>query len=106
MTNNHKGAVMAPNTSRTMIAALQVSLDGFTQGPNGEKDWADSWASALELIPDVDILPLGAPMYPGYGEYGESIHANPDRVPPFQDQHPSKGEIAYARLAAATPQVV
>ena len=40
-----KGAVMASNTSRTMIAALQVSLDGFIQGPNGEKDWVDSWAA-------------------------------------------------------------
>jgi dihydrofolate reductase len=97
---------MASNNSRTMIAALQVSLDGFTQGPNGEKDWADSWASAIELIPDVDTFVLGARMYPDYGEYWESIYANPDRVPPFQDQLPSKGEIAYARSAAATPHVV
>jgi dihydrofolate reductase len=97
---------MASNTSRTTIAALQVSLDGFTQGPNGEKDWADSWASALELIPDVDTFVLGGHMYPDYGEYWESIYANPDRVPPFQDQLPSKGEIAYARLAARTPHLV
>lgn len=82
---------MTSNTSRKMIAALQVSLDGFTQGPNGEKDWADSWASAIELIPDVDTLVLGARMYPGYGEYWESIYANPGRVPPFQDALPSKG---------------
>jgi dihydrofolate reductase len=89
-----------------MIAALQVSLDGFTQGPNGEKDWADSWASAFELIPDVDTFVLGGHMYPGYGEYWESIYANPDRVAPFQDEPPSKGEIAYARLAATTPHIV
>ena len=97
---------MTTNTSRTMIAALQVSLDGFTQGPNGEKDWADSWASALELISDVDTFVLGARMYPGYGEYWESIYANPDRLPPFQDELPSKGEIEYARLAARTPHIV
>jgi hypothetical protein len=60
---------MAPNTSRMMIAALQVSLDGFTQGPNGEKDWVDSWADAIELIPDVDTFILGGHMYPGYGDY-------------------------------------
>jgi dihydrofolate reductase len=89
-----------------MIAALQISLDGFTQGPNGEKDWADSWASALELISDVDTFVLGGHMYPGYGEYWESIYANPDRVPPFQDELPSKGEIAYARFAATTPHIV
>jgi hypothetical protein len=36
-----RGAIMALSTSRTMIAALQVSLDGFMQGPNGEKDWVE-----------------------------------------------------------------
>ena len=97
---------MASNTSRKMVAALQVSLDGFTQGPNGEKDWVDSWADAIELIPEVDTFVLGGRMYPDYGEYWESIHADPQRVPPFQERIPSKSEIAYARLAAKTPHVV
>jgi dihydrofolate reductase len=106
MTINQEEAVMSPNKSRTMIAALQVSLDGFTQGPNGEKDWVDSWADAIELIPDVDTFVLGGHMYPGYGAYWESIFANPGRVPPFQERVPSKSEIAYARLAARTPHIV
>ena len=89
-----------------MIAALQISLDGFTQGPDGEKDWADSWASALQLIPDVDMFVLGGHMYPDYGAYWESIAANPDRVPPFQEQIPTKSEVEYARLAARTPHIV
>ena len=97
---------MASNSSRKMIAALQVSLDGFIQGPDGEKDWADSWASALQLIPDVDMFVLGGRMYPDYGAYWESIEANPDRVPPFQEQIPTKKEVAYARLAAKTPHIV
>lgn len=97
---------MASNTSRKMVAALQVSLDGFTQGPNGEKDWVDSWADAIELIPEVDTFVLGGRMFPDYGEYWESIHADPQRVPPFQERIPSKSEIAYARLAAKTPHVV
>jgi dihydrofolate reductase len=102
----HKGAIMVSNTSRTMIAALQVSLDGFTQGPNGEKDWVDSWADAIELIPDVDTFVLGGRMYPDYGEYWQSIYANPERVLPFQERIPSTSEIAYARLAAKTPHIV
>jgi dihydrofolate reductase len=97
---------MAPNSSRTMIAALQVSLDGFIQGPSGEKDWVDSWADAIGLIPDVDTFVLGGRMYPTYGEYWEAIFANPDRVPPFQERIPSESEIAYARLAAKTPHIV
>ena len=47
---------MASNTSRTMIAALQVSVDGFTQGPKRRKGLVDSWADAIELIPDVDTF--------------------------------------------------
>ena len=89
-----------------MIAALQISLDGFTQGQDGERDWVESWADAIELIPDVDTFVLGARMYPGYGEYWESICANPERVLPFQARIPSKSEIAYARLAARTPHLV
>ena len=97
---------MTSRTSRTMIAALQVSLDGFIEGPEGEKDWAESWASALGLVPDVDMFVLGAGMYPDYGEYWKAILESPDRVPPFQERLPSKGEIAYARKAAQTPHVV
>lgn len=89
-----------------MIAALQVSLDGFIQGPDGEKDWADSWASALQLIPDVDMFVLGGRMYPDYRAYWESIEANPDHVPASQEQIPTKSEVAYARLAAKTPHIV
>src|SRR5437762_6766748 len=91
---------------RKMIAALQISFDGFTQGPKGEKDWVDSWADAIQLIPDVDTFVLGGHMYPDYAEYWQPIYAHPDRVPPFQDRHASKGEIAYARLAAKTPHLV
>jgi dihydrofolate reductase len=93
--------------SRQMIAALQVSLDGFTHGPDqGEVDWVDSWADAIELIPDVDTFVQGAGMYPGYGEYWEAIYTNPQRVPPYMTRNPSDREIAYARLAARTPHVV
>jgi len=90
-----------------MIAALQVSLDGFTQGPDrGEADWVDSWADAIQLIPEVDTFVQGAGMYPGYGEYWESIYANPQGVPPYMTRLPSNREIAYAQLAAKTPHFV
>ncbi len=92
---------------RKMIAALQVSLDGFTQGSDrGGEEWVDSWADAIGLIPDVDAFVQGAGMYPGYGEYWASIQANPERVPPFQTRLPYEREIAYARHAAKTPHYV
>lgn len=92
---------------RKMIAGMQVSLDGFTQGSDqtGE-DWVDSWADALELIPDVDAFVQGAGMYPGYGMYWAAIHADPQGVPPFQERLPYEREVAYARRAAETPHYV
>jgi dihydrofolate reductase len=97
---------MAPKQTRKMIAALQVSLDGYTDGPDGDKDWVDSWADAIGLIPDVDMFVLGGRMYPSYGEYWEAIHTHPERIPPFSARPPSTSEIGYARLAAKTPHVV
>jgi dihydrofolate reductase len=90
-----------------MIAALQVSLDGFTQAPDtGEFDWVDSWADAIALIPDVDTFVQGAGMYPGYGEYWQSIYNDPHHAPPFSTRAPTDREIAYARFAAKTPHLV
>jgi dihydrofolate reductase len=93
--------------ARKMVAALQISLDGFTQGSDqGGVEWVESWADALALIPDVDAFVQGSHMYPGYGLYWESIHTDPTRVAPFQDRVPNAREIAYAELAAKTPHYV
>ena len=93
--------------ARLMIAALQISLDGFTQGSDqGGAEWVDSWADALALIPDVDAFVQGTGMYPGYGLYWESIYTDPTRVAPFQERVPSAREIEYAKLAAKSPHYV
>jgi dihydrofolate reductase len=90
-----------------MIAALQVSLDGFTQGSDrGGEEWVDSWADALELIPDVDAFVQGAGMFPGYAEYWAAIEANPGQAPPFQLRRPYEREVEYAKLASKTPHFV
>jgi dihydrofolate reductase len=90
-----------------MIAAAQVSLDGFTQGTDrGEADWVDSWADAIALIPDVDAFVQGAGMYPGYADYWSSIYTHPKSVPPYQTRAPYDREVAYAQLAAKTPHYV
>jgi dihydrofolate reductase len=95
-----------------MISAMQVSLDGFVEDLDGNADFVDSWADAIQLIDDVDMFLLGGHMYPDYGEYWESIHLDPGRalsnpeLPSQQGRLPSSDEIAYARLAAQTPHVV
>lgn len=93
--------------ARLMIAALQISLDGFTQGSDqGGAEWVDSWADALALIPEVDTFVQGAGMYPGYGLYWESIYTDPTRVAPFQERVPTAREVEYAKLAAKSPHYV
>ena len=103
---------MADNTSRKMISAMQVSLDGFVEDSDGKTDWVESWADAIQLIDHVDTFLLGGHMYPGYGEYWGAIYADPKNIPPNPEvpsqegRLPSSNEIAYARLAAQTPHFV
>src|SRR5687767_10276029 len=88
---------------RKIIAALQVSLDGFIEGPNGEMDWAmaddpDAWADLFEMLEHVDAFILGRVMYPAYEKYWMERLENPAAG--------TENEVAYARLADRTPHLV
>ena len=76
---------------RKIIAALQVSVDGFIEGPNGELDWVDTWEDPFDLSHQIDACILGAGMYPGYEQYWRAILANPEGILPFT------GRVAIAR---------
>jgi dihydrofolate reductase len=59
---------------RKIIAALQTSVDGPIQGPNGELDWAmaedeEMWSDIFEMLAHVDTFILGRRMYPRYEQY-------------------------------------
>ncbi len=107
-----RGSKKMTDNYRKMISAMQVSLDGFIEDSKGQTDFVESWADAIQLIDDVDMFLLGGHMYPGYGEYWESIYTDPQRIPPNpevpsqQGRMPSSSEIAYARFAVQTPHVV
>lgn len=93
--------------TRQMIAAMQVTLDGFTQGSDqGGPEWVKSWADALALVPDVDGFVQGAGMYPGYGAYWSAILADPAALTPYQGRVATEREVAYARFAEKTPHYV
>lgn len=47
---------------RRIIAALQVSVDGFIEGPNGELDWVETWEDPFDLLPQIDTCILGRGM--------------------------------------------
>ena len=90
-----------------MIAALQISLDGYTQGSDqGGPDWVDSWADALGTISEVDAFVQGGGMYPGYAEFWRAIEKHPTAPPPYMTRVPYDREVEYARFAAKTPHYV
>ncbi len=96
---------------RKIIAALQVSVDGFIEGPNGEMDWAmmedeETWRDVFEMLGHVDTFILGRKMYPGYEQYWLAVLADPGGILPFSGRVASNNEIAYARLADSRHHIV
>lgn len=91
---------------RKIIAALQVSVDGFIEGPNGELDWIDAWEDPFDLLPQIDTCILGRGMYPGYAQYWQTILADPKGVLPFSGKVATAAEIDYAHFADKTPHIV
>jgi dihydrofolate reductase len=96
---------------RKIIAALQVSVDGFIEGPNGELDWAmaedeETWKDVFEMLESVDTCILGRVMYPDYEQYWLAVLANPSGILPLSGRSATKNEIAYARWADKTPHIV
>jgi dihydrofolate reductase len=96
---------------RKIISALQVSVDGFIEGPNGELDWAmaedeETWKDVFEMLESVDTCILGRVMYPDYEQYWLAVLANPSGILPLSGRSATKNEIAYARWADKTPHIV
>ncbi|MGH7945355.1 MAG: dihydrofolate reductase family protein [Opitutaceae bacterium] len=91
---------------RKIIAALQMSLDGFIEGPAGELDWVNTWEDPFDLLPEIDTCILGRRMYPGYEQYWRAILASPAAILPFTGKVASPGEIEYAHFADKTPHIV
>ena len=97
---------MTTTPSRTLIAAMQVTLDGYILGPEGEVDWVDSWADGIELLPQVDAFVLGGGMFPEYEQFWAAILDDPATVSEWLGRDPYAREVTYARVAAETPHLV
>lgn len=96
---------------RKIIVGMQVTLDGYIEGPNGELDWAmaedeEAWSDVFETLTRTDALILGRVMYPAYEQYWLAVLADPTRMLPFSGRTPTKNEIAYARRADNIPHLV
>jgi len=81
---------------------MQMSLDGFIEGPNGAMDWFprdndEQWEDLFNLLRSADTFLLGRAMYPAYSNYWRSVLTN---------QSAPKNEIKYARIAEKTQHIV
>ncbi|MGZ4186843.1 MAG: dihydrofolate reductase family protein [Solirubrobacteraceae bacterium] len=97
---------MTAAAPRQFIAAMQVTLDGYSRGPDGNADWVDSWADGLALVPPVDAFVLGGGMFPDYEAFWASVREDPATVAQWLGRDPYPREIEYARVAAETEHLV
>ena len=93
-------------SSRSFIAAMQVTLDGYILDADGTADWVDSWADGLGLLPEVDAFVLGGGMFPDYEQFWAAVLEDPATVSEWIGREPYPRELRYARVAAATPHLV
>jgi hypothetical protein len=91
-------------TSRPLISAMQVTLDGYSS--EGDAEWVDSWADGLALLPPVGAFVLGGGMFPDYERWWATILEDPGAASDMLGRDPYPREIDYARLAAKTPHLV
>ena len=91
---------------RSLIAAMKVSLDAKTQGPEGTADWVEAWSEDYGLTPQIDACLLGGGMYPGYEAYWSAIRTEPDTPVWITGEPPTPAEREWARFTEATPHYV
>jgi dihydrofolate reductase len=103
-TTRHHDTEDDMTTSRYLISALQVTLDGYSS--EGDAEWVDSWADGLGLLPPVDAFVLGGGMFPEYEQFWATILDDPDAASDLLGRAIYPRETAYARLAAETPHLV
>jgi dihydrofolate reductase len=86
---------------RKVKLQMQLSIDGFVAGPNGEMDWMVwNWDDELkkyvnDLHEPVDCILLGGHMPEGFIPYWESVVADPNDP-----------QFAFGKKMCDTPKVV
>src|SRR5437867_4265407 len=87
---------------RTLKLQMQISVDGYVAGPNGELDWM-TWNLDPKLLQFINLLTdssdtilLGRKMTDGFVGYWENVVNN----------QPDSPEFSFARKMVDTPKVV
>ena len=86
---------------RKLTLSMQMSLDGYIEGPAGEMDWFlpddETWTEMFDFFKSIDTVLLGAGMYPGYADYWRRVLSDPQAQP---------NEVQYSKLAGKTEHIV
>jgi dihydrofolate reductase len=86
---------------RKIILSMQMTLDGYVSGPNGEMDWiytgTAEWDDMRKELDNADTYLIGAKMFPEYSEHWRKQLTNPGA--------PAE-EKSFAELADKTQHVV
>ena len=91
---------------RKLKLQVQMSVDGFIAGPNGEMDWMVlDWDDkirnyVLELTESVDTILLGRKMTDGFISYWSDVMTKPDDPSSIDRSH------AFAKKMIDTPKIV
>jgi dihydrofolate reductase len=91
---------------RKLIAAMKLSVDGRSEGPDGYADWVDAWSEDYGLMERIDACLLGGRMYPGYEQYWTAIRQAPTSPLPMTGKLPSAQEITWGEFTRRTPHYV
>ena len=96
---------------RKLKLQMQISVDGFVGGPNGELDWMiwdhdDKIIDQInELIDTSDTILMGRKMTDGFVNYWTGVLDNPDS-PDAETVKKAVGEVSFARKMVDTPKIV
>jgi dihydrofolate reductase len=91
---------------RKLKLQVQISIDGYIVGPNGEMDWMVwNWDDKLknyvfEITESVDTIILGRKMTDGFISYWSDVMTKPDDPSSIDRSH------AFAKKMIETPKVV
>ncbi len=74
---------------RNVLWSINVTLDGFVEGSNGDLEWMrideELWAAVNERLRTVDTVLFGRVAYQGLAEYWPAAAKNP----PAPNRRPS-----------------
>ncbi len=87
---------------RKVSLAMNISLDGYSSGPNGEMDWIvpfspETWRDISKILSGVDTFLLGRVTFLEWAYFWPNVITNPAS---------STEDAAFARLAESYDKIV